>query len=180
LEPINWWPDRGKDGRGNPGVVGRFLRRQVPNVAESEASGKLVTKEAVILEIKAQGSKDVHTKEIKAYNQAENAARFPEAWEAFKAGYALEMDGRPLTDIPLLTGDMAVFISMAGVNTVEQLAAASDFVVAKLPNGRDLQKAAKLLLATAAEPYAPVVPTRRKRRAAEPYAPVVPTNEASE
>lgn len=161
MEHVEWWPEP-----GNPGVVGRFFRKKVANEAASKATGELVLKDVIVLEIKMQGMGDVHVKEVKEHNTAELSRRFPQAWEAFKSNYAIEQDGTPLTDIPLLYPETAIHLSLAGINNVEQLAEISDTVAGRIPNGRALRKAAQDFLTPKAAPVSTRVKTRRKKEAA--------------
>lgn len=160
-----WWPDRGPDLKGNKGVVGRFVREIITDQARSLHTGKQQVKDVIMVQIKAQGSKDVWAAEIKDANVEQYKARLPEAWQAFQAGYELVSDGTPLMDIPLLRPETAIMLSMAGINTAEELRDAPPEALKRLESGLALQKAAKAHFAMQ-EP-AQAVPMKRRSKVKE-------------
>lgn len=73
------------------------------------------------------------------------------AYEAWKAGQEMPSNGTPLAAWHGVTAEQADVLRMAGLKTVEDVAAATDSVISKvmLPNIRGLVESAKLFLSTA-------------------------------
>lgn len=70
------------------------------------------------------------------------------AYNAWKAGQEIPVDGTPLGAWPLLTRDQGDALRRIGLRTVEDVASITDSTIAKipLPNARELPKQAKLFL----------------------------------
>jgi hypothetical protein len=162
MDEAQWWPDRGPDLKGNKGVVGRFIKTVITDQAKSLHSGKEQVKDAIIVEIKALASKDVFAAELKPGNVERFKARLPEAWAAFESNYELIKDGTSLLDIPLMRPETAIMLSMAGINTAEELRDAPPEALKKLEGGMALQKAAAGLFASKQVEQA--VPMKRRGR----------------
>lgn len=159
-----WWPDRGPDLKGNKGVVGRFVKQVITDQAKSLSTGKEQVKDAIMVEIKAVASKDVWATEVKPSNIDQYKARLPEAWASFESGYDLVKDGTPLMDIPLMRPEVAILLSMAGVNTAEELRDMQPEAAKKIEGGFALVQAAKAFFAMKEQ----AVPVPMKRRGRPP------------
>jgi len=144
-----WWPDRGRDFKGNRGVVGRFVRQVLRDQDASLRTRGAETRDYVLAELKIQGSNDVVAHEVKPDNIEFWKKRLPEAWEAFSTAEPAAIEGTPLKELPLLGADRAVLLGQHGIYTIEQLRDAPAHVLARFGIGaRDLQKAAVAYLAT--------------------------------
>ena len=158
-----WWPDRGPNLKGNKGMVGRFVRQIITDQPKSLATGKEQVKDVILVEIKAQASKDVWVTELRPSNADHYKARLPEAWAAFESNYDLVSDGTPLTDIPLLRPETAILLSLAGINTAEELRDAPPEVLKRIEGGFALNKAAVAHF-KAKEPDVAAAPMKRRGR----------------
>lgn len=159
-----WFPDHGRDFRGNKGVVGRFVRETLRDQDASLRTRGTETRDYVLVQLKLQGSNDVVVHEVKPHNIEFWKKRLPEAWEAFSATEPVSVEGTPLKELPLLGADRTVLLGQHGIYTIEQLRDAPAHVLARFGAGsRDLQKAAAAFLATTV-PAAEDPPPKPRRK----------------
>lgn len=77
------------------------------------------------IRVKHIDSKDEHVRPV----LPADIEQFPEQWAVYQqiAGTLKNIEGTPITEIPMMTKDIATSIRLRGVATVEALAAIDDF-----------------------------------------------------
>ena len=137
----------------NAQVMGRFVEIEKVDPVASQAAGRPVPKRVPALQSKVVGSHDVSVQIVKEFNAAELKARFPGAWDDYvrqkeaaegKAEVieppvvARTIAGHGLEEVDFLPRDRIPWLTLQGVQTVEQLANLSD--IAAQTMGRDVIK----------------------------------------
>lgn len=118
----------------------RFMREPKLMVAESEMQGKPVWRDIDIAYIHQPGDKDPVRREIGA---GEARARWPEAWKAYEEGRKDVPDGIMLSVLFPSKPAIVKNLQEYGIHTVEQLQAAPDSAMDRIPMGGTLKEQAK-------------------------------------
>jgi len=92
-----------------------------------------------------------------------------QAYDQWKSGQELPINGTPLTAWPELTADQARALKGQGLRTIEEVAAMTDTVITKipLPNARELPKLARLFLENTGKAQAAEEMARRDEKISE-------------
>jgi hypothetical protein len=101
----------------------RFEQRPKFNATESKSAGRAIYGQADYIQIMTPGDK---TTVIDREATTEDKRRFSEHYERFKAGRGDEIVGTPLMALPGMNPAKVEEYKYFKINTVEQLAAASD------------------------------------------------------
>jgi hypothetical protein len=133
-----------------------FYIEAVPDpIASREHGGKVVYRDEEYCKISTVGDKDnnfvVRAHEQYLPNKAEGgfhtaASRYPDIYQAFKAGLDQSGNGTPLSHLPFLTKSNIAELKSANVKTVEMLAGMGDGNVDKGVGWRSLRDQARIWL----------------------------------
>jgi hypothetical protein len=117
-----------------------FLHPQVQNDPTGRMEKeKLTHKDVLYVEVFVKGSKNISSSRVAT---EEDKANYPKSWKAFQNNSPEGLDGFPISC--LAVGPSQVMdLNALGFFTVEELAEASDAVIANVKGGQLLQKKAK-------------------------------------
>lgn len=126
MQKEDWYP-----AKHEPGVLGRFGYEKILDVKASREADEERYREIVCLYTCVPASKDIPPpQKVLPQNQREFIERFPEAWEAFRTGERIAIDGTPLDEpfheIPAMAERDAQRLEIEGVQSWEQFARLSD------------------------------------------------------
>lgn len=128
-------------------LFAQFFVEAVQNKVKSDAEGRPVFDEVVMIRIITPGSRDVMvTKANEFYKQ-----RFPRQWAAFEQKRTQVVDGTPLEQVPFLTVGQVAELKGVNVYTLEQLANLPDNVSQRFMGFYGLKQRAQSFLAAAKE-----------------------------
>ncbi len=107
-------------------------------VAETEAAGKQVFKDIVIVRVQQPGDREPVTREYRAGDER----RWPDSWAAFQEKRKPTVDGTPLAILFPASEAMVKNLEGVGIHTIEQLAKVTDTGLTNIPMGLDLRNKA--------------------------------------
>jgi hypothetical protein len=137
-------------------AIPRFKTEAVHLPYRSKAAGRPIYEDREFVEILIPG--DRRSMAVEPVTD-EHRARWPAAYEAFRAGRAAPLEGTPLADWPnsSLTRARVEELAHFNIRTVEHLAAVSDAQLANLGLGaRELRQAARTFLDAARQGTGPL------------------------
>lgn len=138
----------------HPDTYARFyLHPQVQNDPTGVMDkDKLTHKDVVYIEVSVKGSKNLSSSRAATEEDKKN---YPKAWKAYETNSPEGLDGFPVSCLAI--GPSQVLdLNALGFFTVEELAEASDAVIANVKGGQLLQKKAKAYIKMQAEVAAEV------------------------
>lgn len=121
----------------------RFYVQALKDDEKSAAEGRPIFSDTVMIEIRVRG--DRNNIVIRPIRE-DDKARFRQAFTAYERNLKTDADGTPLSEWPVLGLSMVEELKFLGFNTVEQLATATDSVVAKIPGLQTFKQKAIVFL----------------------------------
>lgn len=129
-------------------TIPRFFIKAVLNEFRSTAEARRVFEDKEYVEIIVPGERGTIVEERVKDTHRE---RWPRAYEAFKGGQELVLEGTPIDEWPAVGPSQALEMKLSNVKTVEQLAGLSDALLSKVVpmGGHALRDKAKRFLEVA-------------------------------
>lgn len=136
-----------RQGAGDDKLFVTFYDNILQNDDKSAEAGRPIFDDVTFIKIITPGDRD---NIIDRPLRPEDKLRFPRHWAAYQNGEHNMVVGTPLVQWPLVSRSMAEELKYMGFVTVEQVAAAGDSAMAKMPGLRQLRDRAVRYLEAAA------------------------------
>jgi predicted flap endonuclease-1-like 5' DNA nuclease len=123
----------------------QFYRTAVPDFEKITLRKQAVYTEAIFVKITPAGE----TVPFSYYDNLatdEHVERFPRQWAQFLAGEAQTAAGTSLKGVKFITAVQEAELQHIGISTLEQIAEATDSLLARITDGADLKVKAKAFL----------------------------------
>lgn len=130
----------------------KFFLHPLEDETASLAAGRLICNDTQFIEIRVRGDRNMIQQRPA---RPDDKRRFRDAWKAFEANEEVGHNGTLLKEWPSVSRSMVEELKYLGFYTVEQLAAASDGVCAKVAGLQNFKQKAILFL-EAAKGAAPI------------------------
>ena len=129
-----------QDRAGDEKLFVRFSMDVLPDVDASVLAGIRKFRDVEMVTIITPGDKrNIIVREARP----DDIERFNDTYKKFKAGIEEQNGGTPIEEWPQVTRAMATEFKYLGFHSVEQLATASDGVIARYPGMREVQRRAQ-------------------------------------
>jgi hypothetical protein len=121
----------------------KFFSTPLKNDEKSVEEGRPIFDDVDMIEIRVRGTKD---NIVQRPVRPDDKVRFREAWRAHSEGEKAVQSGTPLAQWPVMSTSQVEEMKYLGFFTVEQIAEASDGVVAKVTGLQTLKNKAKAFI----------------------------------
>lgn len=144
-DPVDYTPDGVALFGADRSLLVKFFTHPQISKVESEAAGRPVYKDVVMVEVIQPGEKEP----VRQLANDFHKARFAKQWDNFQKGNAETHTGTPLDLLFLNEPGTILNLNSFNIFTVEQLANITDTAITSIPMGRQLADRAKAYVSTA-------------------------------
>jgi hypothetical protein len=144
-DPVDYTPDGVALFGADRSLLVKFFTHPQISKVESEAAGRPVYKDVVMVEVIQPGEKEP----VRQLANDFHKIRFARQWENFEKGKAETHTGTPLELLFLNEPGTILNLNSFNVFTIEQLANITDTAITSIPMGRQLADRAKSYVSTA-------------------------------
>lgn len=130
----------GQQAEQDKALLVKFFTMPLRNEEKSLAEGRPIFDDTDMIEIRVRGTKD---NIVQRPVRPDDKQRFRDAWRAHQDGEKAVQSGTPLSQWPVMSTSQVEEMKYLGFFTVEQIAEASDSVVAKVTGLQTLKNKAK-------------------------------------